>query len=265
MASYDQVAWGLITGAPSPATSGTSLTLTTGSGARFPATSVTYEALVYQLTDPGVNERVRVTARSTDVLTIVRNVDSRGAQTITSSGWAIMALHTHGLVAMEGPNGGLFVNQASTNAAFAAYAPASNPAKSLQTNDGLHHKQSYDFINGLGGAHTFTLTLGFGLAGVAQGVFATLAISVPANTTYVLDVDVMVIATGSATQGIVTKVAIYNSTTGAVVNVIILQANGTFDTAANAYHFNHTGQMDASSASLTFQGYNSWTTLVRGS
>lgn len=266
MASYDQVAWALVTGAPSPATTGTSLSVTTGHGARFPASTVTYEALVYSLTDPGANERVRVTSRSTDVISpIVRNVDGRGAQAIAAVGWAIHAIHTHGLLAMEGPTG-VFVAQSNSTGPFAVYTPTANPAKSLQIGDALHHKQSYLFINSLGGAHTFTLNLGFGLNGVAQQVFHTVAISVPANTTYNLDVDVMLYAYTTANQYIKSKVTVVNATTGAHVDTkLVIIASGTFDTAANDYHFLHTGAMDAASASLTIQGYPSWTTLVRGS
>lgn len=87
--TYVIASWALVTGAPSPATTGTSLSVTTGHGARFPNGVQSNEALIYSVADPGINERVRITNRSTDTFTIVRNIDSRGAQAITSSGWAL--------------------------------------------------------------------------------------------------------------------------------------------------------------------------------
>lgn len=80
-------------GAPSPATSGTSLTLTTGHGARFlqPSTDGPFYASAFP---PGVlpsfanAEIVQVTARSTDTITIVRGQRTSTAQSI-GAGWVI--------------------------------------------------------------------------------------------------------------------------------------------------------------------------------
>lgn len=86
---YNVVAWGLVVVAPSPATSGTSLTLSAGQGARFRSGTQNSMAIVYQLSDPGVNECIVITDRTGDVFTITRNFDGRGAQSITASGWAL--------------------------------------------------------------------------------------------------------------------------------------------------------------------------------
>lgn len=69
--------------APSPATSGTSLVVTTGHGARFPA--VPFNATIWptaSVADPTNAEIVRVTARSTDTLTITRAQEGTSARTV---------------------------------------------------------------------------------------------------------------------------------------------------------------------------------------
>ena len=70
--------------APSPATSGTSVTVATGHGSRFPA--VPFNATIAPagtLPDPTNSEIVRVTARSGDVLTITRAQESSIARSVT--------------------------------------------------------------------------------------------------------------------------------------------------------------------------------------
>ena len=69
--------------APSPATSGTSLVVTAGHGSRFPA--VPFNATIWpsgSSPDPSNAEIVRVTARSTDTLTITRAQESTTARTV---------------------------------------------------------------------------------------------------------------------------------------------------------------------------------------
>jgi len=69
--------------APSPATSGTSLVVTSGHGARFPATP--FNATIWpqgSLPDPLNAEIVRVTAISTDTLTITRAQEGTTARTV---------------------------------------------------------------------------------------------------------------------------------------------------------------------------------------
>ena len=73
--------------APSPATSGTTLVLTTGEGARFadPATVGSYPASIWAvgaLPTPANTEIVLVTAKSTDTLTITRAREGTTARTV---------------------------------------------------------------------------------------------------------------------------------------------------------------------------------------
>lgn len=69
--------------APSPATSGTSLVVASGHGARFP--SVPFQATIWPAgtnPDPSNAEIVTVTAVSTDTLTITRAQESTSARTV---------------------------------------------------------------------------------------------------------------------------------------------------------------------------------------
>lgn len=74
--------------APDPATSGTSLVVAAGHGARFPApaTDGPFWATVCaagEVPDPSNAEIVQVTGRSTDTLTIVRAQGGTSARTVT--------------------------------------------------------------------------------------------------------------------------------------------------------------------------------------
>jgi hypothetical protein len=262
--------------APSPAASGTSLTVATGDGAKFPATSslLKYNCLVWPNgADPTTAnaELVRVTTRAADVFTITRAQESSAARSIVVGDQIALVMSAKvftdiekALSAVDGP-AGVFVNVTNNAGPFAVYSPTASPAGSLRSGDALHHKIHFHLINSLGVAHTFTMTLGFGLNGVAQQVFHNLPVSVPANTTYNVEFDVMLYAAGTANQYIVSRAHIYNETTDAPAPVPTSQklVVGTFDTAANNFQFLHTGSMDAASASLTFQGYPVWTTLIR--
>ncbi len=73
--------------APSPASSGTSVVLAAGTGSRFPdpATYGPYNVVIYPvdaLPTPSNAEVVRVTAKSTDTLTITREQESSSARTV---------------------------------------------------------------------------------------------------------------------------------------------------------------------------------------
>src|SRR4051812_47728316 len=86
MASFDahkNLAVSAVATAPSPATSGTSLVVTTGHGTRFPA--VPFNATIWPVATqptPANAEIVRVTAISTDTLTITRAQESSSARTV---------------------------------------------------------------------------------------------------------------------------------------------------------------------------------------
>jgi len=76
-------AWSTVATAPSPATTGTSLTVTAGEGARYPV--VPFNASVFPagtMPTPANAEIVRVTARTTDVLTITRTQEGSSARAI---------------------------------------------------------------------------------------------------------------------------------------------------------------------------------------
>lgn len=76
--------------APSPATSGTTLTVTTGHGTRFGAVPF-YATLVPEGQLPTLDnaEKVKVTAISTDTLTIVRAQDGTTAKSV-AAGWLVV-------------------------------------------------------------------------------------------------------------------------------------------------------------------------------
>jgi hypothetical protein len=92
--NFKNLALGYVSTAPSPATKGTSLVLGSGEGARFPQPSTDGDFYVTAM-PPGENPHVgnseilKVTARSTDTLTIVREQGDTSAQTI-EEGWIIL-------------------------------------------------------------------------------------------------------------------------------------------------------------------------------
>lgn len=89
MANVKDGATGTVLTAPSPATSGTTIVLNSGEGARFP--SVPFYVIAHQnSTIPTVStsEKLLVTARSTDTLTVVRAQGIYSAQSI-AVGWRI--------------------------------------------------------------------------------------------------------------------------------------------------------------------------------
>jgi len=89
MSNHKNFATSIVVTAPSPATSGTSLVVTTGEGAGFPTTP--FFATVHPADQIPTNsnaEIVQVTGISTDTLTIVRAQKSTSAKSI-ASGWRI--------------------------------------------------------------------------------------------------------------------------------------------------------------------------------
>ncbi len=92
--NFKNLALGYVATAPSPATTGTSLVLGSGEGARFPQPSTDGNFYVTAM-PPGENPNVsnseilQVTARSTDTLTIVREQGDTTAKTI-EAGWIIL-------------------------------------------------------------------------------------------------------------------------------------------------------------------------------
>lgn len=81
--AHKNFAYSLVATAPSPATTGTSLVVTAGQGALFPATP--FNATIWPVGVQPLStnaEVVRVTAVSTDTLTIVRVQESSSARTV---------------------------------------------------------------------------------------------------------------------------------------------------------------------------------------
>ena len=93
MDAYTNFALGAVLTPPSPATSGTALTLASGHGARLPAPP--FNATVWPvaaLPDPTNAEIVRVTAIAGDVLTITRAQESTTARSIVAGDWLAATL-----------------------------------------------------------------------------------------------------------------------------------------------------------------------------
>ncbi|MCR4305478.1 MAG: right-handed parallel beta-helix repeat-containing protein [Candidatus Daviesbacteria bacterium] len=84
---HPQFAIGTVKTVPSPAASGTTLVLKSGQGTRFPdpATYTAYNATIFPngvYPNPANAEIVRITAKSTDTLTITRTQESSSARTV---------------------------------------------------------------------------------------------------------------------------------------------------------------------------------------
>lgn len=91
--------------APSPATSGTSLVVTAAQGARFPA--VPFNATIWPAASqptPANAEIVRVTAISTDTLTITRAQESSSARTVIVGDQIAATITAKTLTDVEGPS-----------------------------------------------------------------------------------------------------------------------------------------------------------------
>lgn len=97
-------AYGTVLTAPSPATSGTSLVLNSGQGANFAVGNAVCWPSGVQPTSANA-EIVRVTAISTDTLTITRAQESTTAQSI-AVGWQVQQGVTAGLLAEYAPLSG---------------------------------------------------------------------------------------------------------------------------------------------------------------
>jgi hypothetical protein len=84
---HTNLAYSLVATAPSPASSGTTVTVTASEGSRFPdpASVGAYNAVIWPIDEvptPDNAEVVRITAKSTDTLTITRATESSVARTV---------------------------------------------------------------------------------------------------------------------------------------------------------------------------------------
>lgn len=95
---------------PSPATTGTTLTVTTGQGARFPTPPFNASVWASGATpDPTNAEIVRVTAVSTDTFTIIRGQEQSTARSIVLGDQIALTVTAKTLTDVEVPHPFLFV------------------------------------------------------------------------------------------------------------------------------------------------------------
>lgn len=101
---HDNLATSTVATAPSPATTGESLVVAAGQGARFPA-SGSFNATIHedgQLPSPANAEIVRVTAVSTDTLTITRAQEGTTARTVVVGDRITLTVTEKSLTDIEG-------------------------------------------------------------------------------------------------------------------------------------------------------------------
>lgn len=126
------LAYSTVATAPSPASSGTSLIVATGESGRFPA--VPFNATIWPaggIATPATAEIVRVTAISTDTLTITRAQEGTSARTVLVGDQIAATITAKTLTDIEG-------SKVSTGAAAAA-RPSSPAAGDLYLpNDGVY-------------------------------------------------------------------------------------------------------------------------------
>ena len=114
---HKNLAYGIVTTAPSPATSGTSLVLDSGEGARFPQPSTDGNFYITVFPEgedptPANAEICEVTARSTDTLTIVREQRDTSARTVVVGDRVIQGIYAEdigltSIVRAETPGGSI--------------------------------------------------------------------------------------------------------------------------------------------------------------
>lgn len=118
--------------APSPATSGTSLVVTTGHGGRFPA--VPFNAPVWPaggLPDPSNAEIVRVTARTSDTLTIVRAQEGTTARAIVVGDRIAAGITAKTLTDIETPTATVTARPATDTPAYVERVSAAGTTSDL--------------------------------------------------------------------------------------------------------------------------------------
>src|ERR1035437_7664460 len=128
--AHKNLAYSVITTAPSPATSGTTLVVNTGEAARFPATP--FNATIWPINTvptPGNAEIVRVTNITGDTLTITRTQESTSARTVVI-GDVIGATHT---VKNQTDVEGAINTLETSKAALASPAFSGNPTAPTQS------------------------------------------------------------------------------------------------------------------------------------
>jgi hypothetical protein len=105
--THKNLAISAVATAPSPATSGTSLTVTSGQGGRFSAGMNATICPAGTTPDPSNSEIVRITAVSTDTLTITRAQESSTARTVVIGDVIFAGPSVKSLTDIEGAVGNL--------------------------------------------------------------------------------------------------------------------------------------------------------------
>lgn len=261
--------------APSTPTAGTSLTLSAGDGALFPATTLgAYNMIVWPA---GVEptrtnaEIFRVTTRTADVLSpIVRTQESSNTRSIIVGDQVALVPTVKTFTDIENsfvswdPGLGTFLNITNTTTLTAAWNPAAHAANIYKTFDRLSHKAIYIYVNNTAGAVNFRIDHYWGGSG-GSPLVDSFTISVPATTTYYVKAEVEIEITSGATQNITVRLEFYNATTGVLVSTRYILFNGTYNTVTGTSVLVSYVSMASASASLFIQGWQGLTVLQRGS
>jgi hypothetical protein len=256
--------------APSPATSGTSLVVAAGEGTRFPA--VPFNASVWPVNAqalPTNAEIVRVTAISTDTLTITRAQEASTARTIVAGDQIAATITDKVLSDIESAiptSSGLTVLASDVSAASITSSNTETtvaslviPGGSLGTSGFLLVKLICNVLNTSGLTAVLTVRIKYGgtLAGFLQ--FSTVA----TGGTHNISVDLILAAAGttsaqrSSVLGVIGPIASAAAppTASAVVNVGEIGTSGntglTLDSTVDQ-NLDVTGQFNTASAATTF-------------
>lgn len=201
--------------APSPALSGTSLVVTAAAGALFPA--VPFNATICPAnTQPTASnaEIVRVTAISTDTLTIVRAQESSSARTVIVGDQIIAGITAKTVTDIESqlPNGA----SSSWTPVFTNMVVTSSTVTAKFTQIGKMVFYSLAVV--LGGTDKPTGAVSFTLPVTSRAYSGTTTLPIIGQAQYYI------------TNGYLGPVVWVDSTHA---NFIVTAANGTYDTAAN--------------------------------
>jgi hypothetical protein len=136
--AHKNFAWSLVATAPSPASSGTSLIITAGQGANFPAAP--FNAVICpagSLPTPANAEIVRVTNVSTDTFTITRAQESSSARTVVVGDQIFAAITAKTLTDVEALLAGRSAVSTTGNITALALPAGSGPLVLFMTNASL--------------------------------------------------------------------------------------------------------------------------------
>ena len=243
--------------APSPATSGTSLTVQSGDGAKFAVgNAVVWPGPVGTLPTVANAEIVRVTAVSTDTFTIIRNQDSSTAMSI-AVGYQID----------QGVTAGLLAQYATLLGTYDAQVANLSPSAWWKLSDAV---SSTTALDSSGNGYTGTVTGGvtFGQAGAISGN--------PLDTAALFDGTTGYISSSISVPNVSTAVNAWfnmpaSSINGAVFNT---QTSGGFQIGVSNGYFGGVGNIltlglpfvsDISTGKVVSTGWHMATVSLDGS